>query len=107
MQIFPGERPELHQLQLLKSRRGKELRLIEQVAPNWKDLATALHFDWPRIDSIDEANRKPEDKCQAMFGRWLDGEHDLEPATWETLHQCLIDAGIVELADDLQEILVL
>ena len=105
---FVGDRPEPYQLQLVKGRNDKMIRIMDQVTPHWKDLALALHFDGPRIETIDQkVFRNPEDACRDMFFRWLDGDYDLEPATWGTLHQCLIDAGLVELADDLQECLSL
>ena len=105
-----GERPELHLLHMLISRRNhKIIRVIEGVAGEWEVLAHELGFDTPRIKII---NRQfvcePEEACIAMFSRWLDGEHDLKPPTWHSLIQCLERTNKFEgLAYDLKKVIML
>ena len=86
---------------------GRKVRVIERVAPDWKDLAIALGFEQSRIMIIDEDCRgRVERACQEMFMRWLDGGHDLaQPCTWDTLIKCLRRAALINVANSLREIL--
>ena len=82
------------------------MRIIDRVSPQWKSLAAALGFDLARIEVIDQtAFRRPVDACREMFGRWLNGDYDLEPVTWDSLIQCLMHAGLMDTADSLKECL--
>ena len=90
----------MHQLQLLKFSDGTELRIMEKMAPKWKQVAIALGFDGPRIETIEMgAHYKPGDACLKMFTDWLAGGHDLKPPTWNTLVQSLQAANLTEIAD--------
>ena len=82
------------------------MRVIEGVAYKWKELAMSLDFDGPRIESIDMgAPCKPEEACRQMLVKWLDGDDNLRgPVTWDTIVQSMIDAGLVDMADKLKEI---
>jgi hypothetical protein len=102
-----GDRPTLHELQLLEGVDGRKVRVIERVAPDWKDLAIALGFDQSRIKTIEKDYRgSMEEACQEMFMRWLDGEHDLaQPCTWDTLIKCLRRAAFIDVASNLRAIL--
>ena len=102
-----GDQPTLHELQLLEGVDGRKVRVIERVAPDWKDLAIALGFDQSRIMIIEEdCRRRVERASQEMFMRWLDGEHDLaQPCTWDTLIKCLIRAAFGDVASSLRAIL--
>ena len=52
------------------------------------------------------AHFQPEEACHRVFTKWLDGGDGLcKPVTWGTLIQCLIDAGLVDIAEELEEIL--
>ena len=53
-----------------------------------------------------ESLLKPKEACHRVFTKWLDGGDGLcKPVTWGTLIQCLIDAGLVDIAEELEEIL--
>ena len=105
--IISGDQPKLHELQLLEGVDGRKVRVIERVAPDWKDLAIALGFDQSRIKTIEKDYRgSMEEACQEMFMRWLDGEHDLaQPCTWNTLISCLRRAAFIDVANSLKTIL--
>ena len=106
--VTAGEQPYLRQLQMLEGCGGRKLRIMHEVTPHWKKLAIALGFDRPEIEIINQkALRDPEEACREMFGRWLDGDSDLEPVTWDALIQCLIHAGLVDVADNLKECLAI
>ena len=67
-------------------------------------MAIALGFDGPAIEIIDQkVLRNPEEGCREMFVRWLDGGNDIKPVTWDTLIQCLIHAGLLDVANSLKE----
>ena len=73
-----GVKPKLHELQLLKFSDGSELRIIDTVAPKWKQVAIALGFDGPKIETIEmSAHYQTEDACLKMFIDWLSRGHDL------------------------------
>ena len=77
---------------------------METVAPNWRDLAIALGFDQSRIKIIEkDYSHSVEDACHEMFTRWLDGEHGLQPPTWDALIHGLLRAGLRDLAVSLKD----
>ena len=77
------------------------VRIMELVAASWKDVATALGFNGPRINCLEaDARHVSEDATREMFIKWLDGEHDLrQPIRWTTLIQCLSEAGLAGVAE--------
>ena len=82
---------------MLKSRDGREVRIIEAVAAEWEKLAIRFGFEGPRINSIRKGTFfKPDDACFKMFTKWLAGEHNLKPPTWSNLIQCLEETQIPE-----------
>ena len=84
---------------------GKKLRIMESVAPQWKQMAVALGFSVARIKSIEKGEHyQPDDASFEIFSRWLEGEHDLKPPTWEVLIQCLMQANILDIAKMLNNI---
>ena len=87
-----ADRPKLYQLQKFKGRGGRTVKVIEQVAPVWEQLACSLHFDSAVIGAIDRDHRKCEVACMDMFGRWLEGSAR-QPVSWETLIAALRDSG--------------
>ena len=68
------------------------MKVIEQVAPVWEQLACSLHFDSAAIGAIDRDNHKCKLACIDMFGRWLEGSAR-QPVSWETLMAALRDSG--------------
>ena len=93
-----GKAPKLHELLLLKYANGKELRIMEAVAPFWKKVANTLGFDEARIRAIEiGCHYQPEDATREMFCRWLEGDRHLKPATWSTLIQSLKDVKLTEI----------
>ena len=87
-----ADQPKLYQLQKFKGQGGRTVKVIEQVAPVWEQLACSLHFDSAVIGAIDRDHRKCEVACMDMFGRWLEGSAR-QPVSWETLIVALRDSG--------------
>ena len=95
-----GCRPTICELQLLELSDGRMLRIMESVAPQWKKMAVALRFSVARIKSIEKGEHyQPDDASFEIFSRWLEGEHDLKPPTWEVLSQCLKQASLLDIAE--------
>ena len=94
-----GKAPKLQELLLLKYANGKELRIMEAVAPFWKKVASTLGFDEARIRAIEVGcHYQSEDATREMFCLWLEGDRHLKPATWSTLVQSLKDVNLTEIA---------
>ena len=103
--VLLGNSPQLHELQLLTFDNGRELRIMEIVAPKWKKVAAAIGFNKERIEAIEEDEHYKQEKATfEMFGRWLKGEHNLKPVTWNTLVQCLKEANLKDIAETLSNI---
>jgi hypothetical protein len=102
-----GDKPKLHHLDILKSRDGRKIRIIESVASKWEKLAVSLGFEVTRISNIKSgAFFHVEDACFNMFIRWLNGAHDLIPPTWCNLIHCLEETNeFKNLARDVKEAL--
>ena len=104
---FPTDiKPKMTELQQLEDHGGRKIGVIEGVAYKWKELAVALDFGEERIDRIEsESSRVHAEGCRQMFEEWLgEGDELKKPVTWATLVQCLIDAGMIDIADTLNEI---
>ena len=98
--LLIGNRPELHELQTLEFSDGKKLRIMETVAPQWKQMAIALGFSVARIKSIEKgAHYQPDNASFEIFSCWLEGEHDLKPPTWNVLIWCLKQANLLDIAE--------
>ena len=92
-----GIKPKLNELQFLKFPDGNALRIIDTVAPKWKQVAIALGFDGPKIKAIEMgAHYQPGDACLKMFIDWLSRGRAL---TWDSLIQSLRAANLTETAD--------
>ena len=100
--IIPTDKvPTLRQLQLLKTKEGISVRIIEAVAHDWQSVAMALGFDGPRIKNLEkDYPSRCEDASREMFTKWLNKDHDLRrPLTWVTLIDCLEQAEMKSLAE--------
>ena len=103
--LLTGNKPEIHELQMLKYSDESVLRIMESVAPHWKQVAVALGFNLARIKSIEKGvHYQPDDASFEIFSSWLQGERDLKPPTWEVLIQCLRQANLLDIAEMLSNI---
>ena len=87
---------------------SKTVRIIENVAPNWEEVAIALGFDAPAIDCVKRDHTSDcKAACASMLQKWLDMEcADIgESVSWRTLIQGLQDAEFSCLADEVSDIL--
>ena len=70
--------------------------MIEEMAGYWEDLAQALHFE-SSVILITDMFYQTEDACR-------EGQEETrQPVNWATLIDSLIEAGCVDVAEDLQE----
>ena len=93
-------KPTLTQLKIMKTTTGEKIKIIESVAPQWKELGDLLDFDPEgRTLELIEANNQlkgPVAYCREMFITWLKGKG--REATWEVLIELLEDIDQSELA---------
>ena len=95
-----GRKPTLAQLKIMKTGIGEKIKIIESVAPQWKELGDLFDFDPEgRTLELIEANNQqkgPVACCREMFVYWLKGKG--REATWEVLIELLDDIDQSELA---------
>ena len=93
-------KPTLAQLKIMKTKTGEKIKIIESVAPQWKELGDLLDFDPEgRTLELIEANHQLRGHvacCREMFVTWLKGKG--REATWEVLIELLDDIDQSELA---------
>ena len=92
-------KPKLAQLKVMKTTTGEKIKIIESVAPQWKELGDLLDFDPEgRTLELIEANQQKDHVacCREMFVYWLRGKG--REATWEVLIELLADIDQSELA---------
>ena len=92
-------KPTLAQLKVMKTATGEKIKIIESVAPQWKELGDLLDFDPEgRTLELIEANQQKDHVacCREMFVYWLRGKG--REATWEVLIELLDDIDQSELA---------
>ena len=97
---FSADKPKLQQLKFLRCR-GSMLKIIETVADRLKEMTLALQLEDHDINTLE---RDPVPACCEMMQQWLNGE-GRKPVTWLTLIESLTDAGFLDIAETLQEIL--
>ena len=92
-------KPKLAQLKIMKTTTGEKIKIIESVAPQWKELGDLLDFDPEgRTLELIEANQQKGHVacCWEMFVYWLRGKG--REATWKVLIELLDDIDQSELA---------
>ena len=76
--------------------------MVQMVSAKWEELALALHFDREVIRAAERSQHfQVEAACRTILQKWLDGE-GLQPVTWETLMEALVDIEHGTLAGDLR-----
>ena len=91
------------QLQKFVGVRGRVIKVVEEVSADWDELALALHFSGEVIRTVRESEHfQVEKACRTILHKWLDGQ-GLQPATWDTLMECLKDINHRSLAEDLRK----
>ena len=82
------------------------VRVIDNVAPTWEDFAIALGFKPCTIKTVLRNHRSDaREACRQILSMWLEQveENLAKPVTWATLIQCLVDAELSCLAEELKE----
>ena len=86
---------------MMKTAKGKRIKIIETVAPKWKTLGFQLEFDefGSKLDTIKAKNNNdPEECCREMFQHWLKGS-GVGPCSWRKLIELLEDCDFEVLAE--------
>ena len=100
--INTGTRPRLRELQALKGQNGMTVWIIEAAAHSWKAVAMGFGFSSAQIQNIrSDCSGCSEDACREVFIKWLEGAaEDSCPLTWDALIECLKDAKLGDLAEN-------
>ena len=97
-----GERPTLQLLQTLK-RQGKVVKIITESAFRWEELAIAMGLQHHDIAKIKLDTKGADKACLTVFTLWLEGKTP-KPVSWEQLLECLRDADLSTLADEITSV---
>ena len=90
----------MQQLERFVGKNGMMFEVVKEVSTDWEKLALALHL---RGEIIREQRHfQPEAACRNILQRWLNGDGQ-QPATWDTLLDCLEDIGHGTLAGYLRK----
>lgn len=93
-------------LEVIEGHRGRKVKLIDSIGDQWEEVAKALDMNQENIDNIKTIHSdKDIVACHAMLTTWLEGSSD--EVSWTALIQALNDAGLLELADSLRDMVFL
>ena len=96
--------PTLGKLSVLRTARGKKIKIIERVTPKWQRLGDQLEFDirGAKLELIKTAHpNDPVACCRAMFQHWLEG-NGVKPCSWRKLIEVLEDCDLEVLAEEVE-----
>ncbi len=96
------DRPELHQLRLLRVGDEKVL-IIREVGYCWEELALVLEFDYSVIKFIRHDHYSSVKACQEIFCLWLEGK-GCQEVTWRRLIEALKDIERSSLAGKIERL---
>ena len=94
--------PELHELERFEQC-SLIIRIIDRVAPKWKEVALRLHFKHHCIQVIEmNCHYQAVPACRTMFTQWLEG-NGRKPTTWRTLIIALKEENLCTLVKELEK----
>ena len=97
---------DMRALEAIEGCGGRKVRVIESIGSEWEEVAKALDMGQEDIDMIKTTHSdNDEEACREMLATWLEGNNG--EVSWTALTQALIDAGLLQLADSLKEVLEL
>ena len=68
------------------------MRLIDNIAAEWENVAIALEIPSAKIEEIKENQKKPSKACQQMLQIWLEEIDGCRtPISWKTLLSAIED----------------
>ena len=102
--LTAGDRPNLYVLNAFPHPSG-DINISEQVTPKYRQLGNILlnNANGVRVQAIEMYNNSRMDSVvYDIFQKWLVEDSD---ATWGKLVQCLMQAGLISLAQDIDSCL--
>lgn len=90
---------------MIRGHGGRKTNLIDSIGSQWEEVAKALNVTQEDMDMIKTTHSDDKEACHAMLVTWLESNN--AEVSWTVLIQALSDAGLMELADSLEDILVL
>ena len=104
--LVVDDTPSLGKLSFLRTAQGKNVKVIQTVAPKWQNLGDMMEFDADGM-KLDEISKKfcgdDEKCCRAVFQKWIKGD-GIRPCSWRKLIELLENCKFEELASDLQSV---
>jgi len=91
----------------LKGKEGRTVKVIEEVAAEWKQLAYTLQFSSAVVRTVQcDTTQDCAAACEEVLYRWVSGaEGTRQPVSWATLIECLRDFDFRVLASNLEKVL--
>ena len=86
---------------------NKSVRVVDELAPDWRTIGCFLRFPEYDLEAISKSNQSEEECCRRMLSMWLDGcndENDNRPKTWATLIHVIKRARRGRLSKQIQEV---
>ena len=102
----PGDKPSLVTLKKFPGQSGN-FNVLERIGQNYNDFGTFLlqDDDGTKVSAIEaERLRNCPSICEDIVKKWLQGQGE-QPVTYAVLVQCLRDAKLHTLADDIEGVL--
>ena len=86
---------------LLEPKMGELTKIvIPRVKAHWKDLAYAMEYSIGEVDGFDRDGRDLHDRCEKLFGNWLETGHGPMPKTYQTLLKYIKDVDYLNAASE-------
>ena len=104
---MPPSSPTFHTLTIIKWKndKGKNERfgVISSVSHKWHKIGTLLGIEPGPLETIFLRNLKdPEQCCNELFKKWLEGSSAYYPITWNGLVELLEGAGLPLVSENLK-----
>ena len=65
--------------------------VIPRVKAHWEKLAYRMEYSIGEVKGFDRDGRDLHDRCEKLFGNWLETGHGPTPKTYQTLLKCIKD----------------
>ena len=91
----------MFELQSMSDPELEEIRIMDEIASGWEQVAFALKIDEEVIESLRKEEYDVKSACSQMFSRWI-SSHGTE-VTWEVLTDALHRADYKDLAEKVKK----
>ena len=93
-------------MEVIEGHGRRRIKIIDSIGSQWQELAKVLNIGQEDIDMLKTTHSDSnEEACREMLATWLEGNNG--EVSWTVFIQALIDAGLLELADNLKDLSLL